>query len=190
MTDGFKLSELADLGVALASTDRLYVVRGTTSYHITGAELRIDADQIRDAGVFGLTLLATANVGAARTALGLGSLAQESTVGTAEIDNEAVTLAKMADLTDGDLIIGDGTDRPSALSTTALGRSLLVASPETDVPDAADDESAAYTGQDNAQVGSVYAKSVDLNALRVGYEDLRGVVNDALAVLRAQGLMA
>lgn len=36
-----------------------------------------------------------------------------------------------------------------------------------------DDESVAYTGQDNAQAGTVYAKFADLQALRVAYENLR-----------------
>lgn len=35
------------------------------------------------------------------------------------------------------------------------------------------DQSAAYTGQDNVQIGSVYAKVVDLNTLRTAYENLR-----------------
>lgn len=42
----------------------------------------------------------------------------------------------------------------------------------------ADNESAAYTGIDNAQVGTVYAQLTDLNALRVAYENLRAFVED------------
>lgn len=190
MTDGFKLSELADLGVAMAGTDRLYLVRGTTSYRITGAEIRIDASQIRDAGAFGLTMLATASDTTARSALGLGGLAVLSAVGTAQITDATVTLAKLAALADGSIIIGDGTNRPAALATSSLGRSLLAASAGAAVADAADDESAAYTGQDNAQVGSVYAKVADLNALRVAYEDLRADFNTLLARLRALALIA
>lgn len=42
----------------------------------------------------------------------------------------------------------------------------------------ADNESAAYTGIDNAQAGSVYAQLTDLNALRTAYENLRAFVED------------
>lgn len=42
----------------------------------------------------------------------------------------------------------------------------------------ADDESGAYTGIDNAQVGTVYAQLTDLNALRTAYENLRAFVED------------
>lgn len=42
----------------------------------------------------------------------------------------------------------------------------------------ADNESAAYTGIDNAQVGTVYAQLTDLNALRTAYENLRAFVED------------
>lgn len=42
----------------------------------------------------------------------------------------------------------------------------------------ADNESAAYTGIDNAQAGTVYAQLTDLNALRTAYENLRAFVED------------
>jgi len=42
----------------------------------------------------------------------------------------------------------------------------------------ADNESGAYSGIDNAQVGSVYAQLSDVNALRVAYENLRAFVED------------
>lgn len=48
-----------------------------------------------------------------------------------------------------------------------------------------DDESSAYTGIDNAQVGTVYAQVSDLNALRVAYENLRAFVEDAVQMLNA-----
>lgn len=41
-----------------------------------------------------------------------------------------------------------------------------------------DDESAAYTGIDNAQAGTVYATVADLNALRAAYENLRAFLED------------
>jgi hypothetical protein len=48
-----------------------------------------------------------------------------------------------------------------------------------------DSESGAYTGIDNAQVGSVYAQVADLNALRVAYENLRGLSEDIAQALNA-----
>lgn len=43
---------------------------------------------------------------------------------------------------------------------------------------ASDTEGVAYTGIDNLQAGTVYAKLADLNALRVAYENLRAFVED------------
>lgn len=60
----------------------------------------------------------------------------------------------------------------------------------------ADDESAAYTGVDNTQVGSVYATVADLNALRVAVENLRAshenrqqVINSVVDDLQALNLV-
>lgn len=49
----------------------------------------------------------------------------------------------------------------------------------------ADAESTAYTGQDNAQTGTVYAKLDDLNALRVAYENLRASHEDLMQFVNA-----
>ncbi len=49
----------------------------------------------------------------------------------------------------------------------------------------ADDESAAYTGIDNLQVGTVYATVADVNALRVAYENLRAMAEDLLQAYTA-----
>lgn len=48
-----------------------------------------------------------------------------------------------------------------------------------------DAESSAYTGIDNAQVGTVYATVADLNALRVAYENLRASYDNLLQVVTA-----
>jgi hypothetical protein len=60
-----------------------------------------------------------------------------------------------------------------------------------------DNESGAYTGIDNAQVGTVYATLTDLNALRVAYENLRvfsedlaQFVNSLINDLRNRGDLA
>lgn len=47
------------------------------------------------------------------------------TVGTSNIEDEAVTLAKMADLTRGSLIIGNSTGRPAAYDAKTSGRILV-----------------------------------------------------------------
>lgn len=49
----------------------------------------------------------------------------------------------------------------------------------------ADDESAAYTGIDNAQAGTVYATVANLNALRTAYENLRLFCEDAVKMLNS-----
>lgn len=48
-----------------------------------------------------------------------------------------------------------------------------------------DDESAAYTGIDNAQAGTVYATVADLNALRTAYENLRALTEDLAAFVNS-----
>lgn len=48
-----------------------------------------------------------------------------------------------------------------------------------------DPESSAYTGIDNLQVGAVYAQVADLNTLRVAYENLRVLTEDAVAMLNS-----
>jgi hypothetical protein len=47
------------------------------------------------------------------------------TVGTANIEDEAVTLAKMADLARGSLIVGNSTGRPAAYDAKTSGRILV-----------------------------------------------------------------
>jgi hypothetical protein len=49
----------------------------------------------------------------------------------------------------------------------------------------ADDESGAYTGIDNAQGGTPYATVVDLNALRVAYENLRALCENSAQMINA-----
>lgn len=49
----------------------------------------------------------------------------------------------------------------------------------------ADDESVVYTGQSNTALGATFAKVVDLNALRVAYENLRAFTEDAVAMLNS-----
>jgi hypothetical protein len=69
--------------------------------------------------------------------------------------------------------------RPAALTQTysTADRTLGAYTPN--------DQSAAYTGIDNAQVGSVYAAVADVNALRTAYENLRAFVEDAVQFVNA-----
>jgi hypothetical protein len=48
-----------------------------------------------------------------------------------------------------------------------------------------DPESGAYTGIDNAQVGTVYATVADLNTLRVAYENLRAMSENVQQVVNS-----
>jgi hypothetical protein len=50
---------------------------------------------------------------------------------------------------------------------------------------AANAQNVAYTGQDNAQAGTVYAKVADLNTLRTAYENLRAFAEDVAQLLNA-----
>lgn len=183
MTTGSKLSDLPDIGVALAQTDHVYVTRGTTSYRAAISRMRLLAAQISDSTATGQALMTAATAAAARSALGLGTLAVQATVGAGQIDAAAVTLAMMDALSTDSIIIGVA-NRPTAFPTGAVGQDVMgaatVANARTalslDSQPAIANES-AYTGIDNTQVGTVYATVADLNALRTSY-------NSALATLR------
>ncbi len=59
-----------------------------------------------------------------RTNLGLGALAVLNTVGTAEIDNNAVTLAKLVDATATDKLLGRDTAGTGAVEEIGLSSGL------------------------------------------------------------------
>lgn len=81
--------------------------------------------------------------------------------------------------------------RPAAYTQTYSTAARTVAAYTTDA------ESAAYTGIDNVQAGTVYAQLTDVNALRTAYENLRAsydgliqVVNSIIDDVQAYGLFA
>lgn len=81
--------------------------------------------------------------------------------------------------------------KPAAYTQTYATAARTIAAYTTDA------ESAAYTGIDNLQAGTVYAQLTDLNALRTAYENLRAsydgllqVVNSIIDDNQAYGLFA
>jgi len=77
---------------------------------------------LADFTTFGRTLIANANAADTRTDLGLGALAVLATVGTTQIDNEAVTLTKIAQQADLTVLanISGGAAVPAARTVTAI----------------------------------------------------------------------
>jgi hypothetical protein len=69
--------------------------------------------------------------------------------------------------------------RPAAYtqSYATADRTLAAYSPDA--------ETSPYTGHDNAQAGTVYAKVADLNALRTAYENLRALTEDLTQMVNA-----
>lgn len=86
------------------------------------------------------------------------------------------------------------TDRTQTTGIQVLGNKLgfYAGTPiirQSFIAYTADNESSAYAGIDNLQVGAVYAQLTDLNALRVAYENLRVAYEDLKTKLVATTLV-
>lgn len=94
-------------------------------------------------------LLTAASAAASRTALALGALATLATVGSSEITNGSVTMAKIENMTQGTIVgraSGAGTGAPSKLTAAQVA---AIVEPELAYPDQATQigvDSSAWTG--------------------------------------------
>jgi hypothetical protein len=83
---------------------------------------------LADFSSFGQSLVDDADAAAARTTLGLAALATLATVGTAQIDNDAVTYAKIQNVSATDKVLGRstaGAGDVEEIACTAAGRALI-----------------------------------------------------------------
>ena len=73
---------------------------------------------------FVATIVDDVDAAAVRTTIGLGALAVKNTVATADIDNDAVTLDKLENGTQGDILYYGAAGAPARLGTGTVGQVL------------------------------------------------------------------
>ncbi len=176
MTVGSELSALSALSGVSTGSDLLYTVRGVgagSGKKMTVSQLRITASQISDSGSIGQSLMQATSAGGARTTLGLGALAILATVGTGNIDDASVTLAKMAALVEDSIIIGDATNRPAAFALSSIGKALMQAADTA-------------TAQSEIGLGTIATQDADDVAITGGIAKFTGATPSASATGEVQ----
>lgn len=142
-------------------------------------------DYILKAGSGTFAWTSPANI---RTALGLGALALKATIDsatlldadvvtTAKIINDAVTLAKIASGTAGDILYWDGSGNPAALAKGADGQFLKLASgiPSWASPDVVGWE---HVPAEDVDFGSAAAATADFTMDLTSYDEYMIVFED------------
>lgn len=138
-----------------------------------------------DLTAFGRTFSGYAGASAALTGLGFSAFVQ-----TIIDDANAATVLGTLGVSAFVQSIFDDANEAAVITTLGLRQSSTYTqtystADRTISAYTSDPESGAYSGIDNAQVGSVYAQLADLNALRVAYENLRAFVEDVAQALNA-----
>lgn len=109
---------------------------------------------LADLTSYARSLLAGANGAAVRSTLGLGSLATKNTVAEADIDADAVTYAKLQNVSATDKLLGRasaGAGNAEEIACTAAGRALI-------------DDADAAAQRATLGLGSMAVEAVGINA--------------------------
>ncbi len=116
-------SDLVSIPAAIDAIDGLTPAANKLAYYISGS-----GAALTDLTSFGRNLIDDADAAAGRSTLGLGSLATLSTVGTSQLTDDAVTYAKIQDVSATDRLLGRSTAGAGVIeeiTCTAAGRALL-----------------------------------------------------------------
>lgn len=149
-------SDALALRSADGTTDHVHIGGTVISAQQNGAELEVRA------------------TGSSQIATLRGTTTRLKSAGAIEFVNGSNVRGMVVDFSTGAIGVFNKASSPATLP--AAYTQTFATAARTMPAYTPDDESAGYTGQDNAQPGSVYAKYVDLEALRVAYENLRAIV--------------